>query len=71
MQLYQAEYGEGSLYTMLPTGSDDAWCIGTDYQNVEPSPDFTCRYVTYASGTPTVTLVLQTIYDAIHTNSSL
>lgn len=67
MQLYQAINGKNSLYAMLPaTGSGDGWCIGTDYEDVDPGPSFSCRYEVPNVGYPSSSPVIQPLYDAIH-----
>lgn len=62
---YEAMHGRGSLYTFLPqTEAPEAYCIGTDYIDVSPTPDHSCRYVV-RDGSGYSTPVNQELYDAI------
>jgi len=70
MQMYQAINDKNSLYLMLPTtGGGEGWCIGTDYEDVAPGPEYTCRYAVPNSGTPFSIPVIQEIYDALNSVS--
>jgi len=67
--LYEAEYGKGPVYQMLVTGNSDGQCLGTDYQDVDPTATVSCRYVVYDNGATSTTPINQALYDALRTQS--
>lgn len=63
-QLYAAQNGASTLRSML-TLNGRATCIGTDYEDVSPTSDYTCRYAEYTNTAPISSLVNQDIYTAL------
>lgn len=67
--LYEAQFGKGPMYQMMLAGNSEGQCIGTDYEDVDPTASYSCRYLVYDTGTTTTTPVNQAIYDALRTQS--
>lgn len=67
--LYESEYGKGPIYQMLVAGNSDGQCLGTDYQDVDPTAGVSCRYVVFDGGATSSTPVNQALYDALRTQA--
>lgn len=68
--LYQAVHGKSALYGMLLPGSGDGQCISTDYEDVAPGADYSCRWVVPNTGSPYATPVNQALTDALRSEST-
>lgn len=63
--LYEAEFGKGPMYQIIAAGNSEGQCIGTDYEDVDPTTTYSCRYLAYDSGATTTTPANQAVYDAL------
>lgn len=64
VSLYESQYGSAALRSLLVPGVSQQ-CIGSDYQDVSPTPDVTCRYTKATNGTESSAVTNQPLYDAL------